>query len=113
MGSSGSTVAPRGWERPCVAGRHLRPVNGGDGGNAALRDQAWLTASDSSGRPSLPFYAAAQQEPESIVVEVAIAVTDAADLLDEQVDRLGRPVRQLRGVVGEDLVLPGADGGGQ
>jgi hypothetical protein len=36
--------------------------------------------------------AAVQQEAEPIVLEVAEAVADALDLLDEEVDRLGRAV---------------------
>ncbi len=77
------------------------------------RDQAWLTASDSCGRASLPCNPTAQKEPEPIVVEVAESMADSADLLDEQVHGLGGSVRQPGGVVGEHLVLPGGDGLGQ
>jgi hypothetical protein len=51
----------------------------------ALRDQAWLTASDSCGRTSVPSHAAAQEEPEAIVVEVPKAMADPPDLLDDQI----------------------------
>jgi len=41
-------------------------------------------------------------------------VADAADLLDEEVDGFGRPVRGTCGlVVGEDLVTPAVDGAGE
>ena len=54
-----------------------------------------------------------EQEPEAVVVEVAEPVADALDLLDEQVHRFGRPVRQSGVVVGEHLVLPRSDGLGE
>jgi RNA-directed DNA polymerase len=84
-------------------------------GKVALRDQAWLMASDSCGSVSLPCDAAAsEEETESVVLHVAEAVADAADLLDEQVDRFGGAVRCPAGrVVGEDLVLPRGDGAGE
>lgn len=64
----------------------------------ALRDQAWVTASDSCGGTSVPCDAAAQEEPQPIVLEVAEAVADPAHLLDEQVERyLERVGREARG----------------
>jgi hypothetical protein len=61
----------------------------------------------------VPCHAAAQEEPEAIVVEVAKAMADPADLFDGQVHRLGGAVRQTGGVVGEHFGLPGGDGLGQ
>ena len=61
----------------------------------------------------MPCDAAVEQEPESVVVEVAEPVADAFDLFDEQVHGLRRPVRQAGVVVGEHLVVPGGDGLGE
>ena len=47
------------------------------------------------------------------MVVVAESVTDAANLLDEQVDGFGRSVGTPGGVIGEDLVLPAGDGAGE
>lgn len=45
--------------------------------------------------------------PESVVVEVAVAVGEPSGLLDEHVDRLGTAVAQpVRDGVGEDLGAP-------
>jgi hypothetical protein len=52
---------------------------------------------DSCGRTSLPYDSAAQEEPEPIVLVVAKAVADSAELLDEEVDRLGGPAPGHRG----------------
>jgi hypothetical protein len=60
-----------------------------------------------------PFDAAVQQESEPIVLEVAEAVPDALDLLDQQVHGFGGSVGQAGAVPAEDLVLPPPDGGGE
>jgi excisionase family DNA binding protein len=49
----------------------------------ALRDEAWLAASDSCDWWSVPFDAAVEQEPEAIVLDAAEAVGDPLDLLDQ------------------------------
>lgn len=55
-----------------------------------------------------------QQQAQPVVLEVAEAVTDSLDLLDQQVHRLGRAVGHPAGVeVGEQLIPPGVDGAGQ
>jgi len=56
---------------------------------------------------------AVQQEAQPVVVEVPEAVSHTLDLLHEQVHRLGGAVGQRRGVPGEHLGLPAADGAGQ
>ena len=53
-----------------------------------------------------PFDAAVEQKPEPIVLEVAEAVADPLDLLDEQVHGFGGPVGQAGAVPTEDLVFP-------
>src|SRR5581483_3752179 len=83
-------------------------------GNWALRGQAGSASSDSCGGLSLPFDVAAhEQQTESVVVEVPESVGDALDLLDQQVDGLGRAVTGAGGVVGEDLGAPPGHGLGQ
>src|ERR687898_1099872 len=59
---------------------------------SALRDQAWLAASDSCDRWSVPFDAAVEQESQAVVLEVAEAVADPFDLFDQQVHGFGWPV---------------------
>lgn len=61
---------------------------------AALRDQALVAVSDSRDGSRVPFDTAVQEEPESTVAEVAEAVADAFDFLDEQVHGFGWPVGQ-------------------
>ena len=80
-------------------------------GKVALRGEGWLAASDSAGGDGIPLDAAAEEESASIVGEVAVAVAEAADLLDEQVDGFGGSVGGAAGgVEGEDLVAPAVDG---
>ena len=58
--------------------------------------------------------AAVQQEAEPVVVEVAVAVPDPFDLLDQGVDRFGGSVGDAAGVeVGQQYLPPGVDGAGQ
>src|SRR3954466_14917091 len=86
----------------------------GDGRNLALRGEGWLAASDSAGGDGSPCDAAAEEESASVVGEVAVAVTESSDLLDEQVDGFGRSVAGAAGgVEGEDLVTPPVDGVGE
>jgi hypothetical protein len=60
------------------------------------------------------FGAAVQEKAEPVVVDVAEAVPDPFDLLDQQVDRLCGPVGRAVGVeVGQQLRVPGVDGAGQ
>lgn len=80
----------------------------------ALRGERWLAASDSACWDGSPLDAAAEEEPSPVVVEVAVAVADAADLLDEQVDGFGRSVGGAGGgVEGEGLVAPPVNGAGE
>ena len=80
----------------------------------ASRHQAWEAASESCGSVSLPGHAAVQQQPQAVVGEVAEAVPDPLDLLDQQVDSLGGPVGAAAGgMPGEDLGLPDPDGTGK
>jgi hypothetical protein len=56
-------------------------------------------------------HAAGEEESASVVGEIAIAVAEAADLLDEQVDGFGGSVGgAVGGVEGEELVAPAVDG---
>jgi hypothetical protein len=59
---------------------------------AALRHYTWGAAPQFRGSVSPPADATMQQQPQPVVGEVAEAVPDALDLLDEEVDRLGGPV---------------------
>ena len=71
-------------------------------------------ASQSGGAVGLPPDAAVQQQPQPVVGEVAEAVPDPLDLLDQQVQCLGGPVgAAIGGVEGEDLGLPRSDGAGK
>jgi hypothetical protein len=73
----------------------------------ALRQQAWGAPSQACGPGSLPRDAAVQQQPQPVVGEVAEAVPDPLDLLDQQVDGLSGPIgAAIGGVEGEDLDLP-------
>src|SRR5579875_144162 len=63
--------------------------------------------------PGGPVDPAVQQQPEAIVVKAFEAVTDSADLLDEQVHRFGGPGRSTGGVMGQDLRSPRGQGLGQ
>jgi hypothetical protein len=49
----------------------------------ALRHQAWIATSQPCGSVSLPPDAAVRQQAQAVVDEVAEAVADALDLLDE------------------------------
>ena len=70
-----------------------------------------MAASDSAGGDGIRLHAAAEEESASVVGEVAVAVAEAADLFEEQVDGFGRSVRcAAGGVEGEDLVPPAVDG---
>jgi hypothetical protein len=63
---------------------------------------------------SLPPDATVQQQPQSVVVEIAKAVPNALYLLDQQVHGFGRPVGAAAGgMEGKDLSLPGSYGAGQ
>jgi hypothetical protein len=80
---------------------------------AALRLQTWCAASQSCGLVNLPPSAAIQQS-QAVVGEVAKAVADALDLLDQQVHGLGGPVRAaIGGMPGKDLGLSGPHGAGK
>src|SRR5215217_5241541 len=80
----------------------------------ALRHQAWGAASQSRGPVSLPPDATVQQQPQPVVGEVAEAVPNALDLLNQQVHGFGRPVGAAAGdMEGEDLSLPGSYGAGK
>ena len=74
----------------------------------------WRAPSQSRGPVGLPPDAAIQQQPQPVVGEVAEAVPDPLDLLDEQVHGLGGPVGTALGrVEGEDLGFPGPDSAGK
>jgi hypothetical protein len=80
----------------------------------ALRDEAWLTASDSACSGRRPFDAEASEESAPVVLVVDETVGVAADLLGEHVHVLNAAVRGSAGsVVGEDLASPAVDGAGQ
>src|SRR4029450_10824595 len=61
----------------------------------------------------LPWCAAAQQEPESIVVEVAKAEPEPLDVLDDQVGAFGGGVGQPGAMPAQDRRLPPGDGAGE
>src|SRR5215204_5895846 len=99
---------------PRSSGPESGPITAWQPGNQALRGERWLSTSDSAGGDGSPGDAAAEEESASIVGEVAVAVADATDLLDQQVDRFGRSVAGAAGgVEGEDLVAPAVDGAGE
>jgi hypothetical protein len=80
----------------------------------ALLHEAWMAPSQSYGLVSLPPDATVQQQPQAVVGEVAETVSDALDLLDEQIHGLGGPVGAALGrMEGEDLGFPGPDRAGQ
>jgi hypothetical protein len=54
-----------------------------------------------------------QEQPEAVVLEVAVTMPDALDRLDQQVHGFGRPVGQAGAVPAEDLVFSPADRGGE
>ena len=63
---------------------------------------------------SLSLDSAVQQEPQSVVVQVAESVAGAFHLFDQQVGGFGRSVGHTAGVeVGQQLGAPGVDGAGQ
>ena len=81
---------------------------------AALRPQTRCAASQSCGLVNLPPTNAIRQQPQAVVGEVAKAVADALDLLDQQVHGLGGPARAaIGGMPGKDLGLPGPHGAGK
>src|SRR5690606_30133113 len=57
----------------------------------------------------LPWSAAAEQEAEPVVVEVAEPEPEALDVLDHEVRALGRCVREPGAVPAQDRCLPAAD----
>ena len=61
----------------------------------------------------LPWGAAAQQEPEAIVVEVAEPEAEALDVLDDQVGAFGGGVGQPGAMPAQDRGLPAGDGAGE
>jgi hypothetical protein len=61
----------------------------------------------------LPWGAAAEQEPESIVLEVLEPEAEWLDVLDDQVGALGRRVGEPGGVPAQDRGLPAGDGAGE
>ena len=76
--------------------------------------QTWCAASQSCGLVNLPPTNAIRQQPQAVVGEVAKAVADALDLLDQQVHGLGGPARAaIGGMPGKDLGLPGPHGAGK
>src|SRR6266498_6065030 len=73
-----------------------------------------MAPSQSCDSVSLPPDGTVQQQPKSVVVEIAKAVPDALDLLDQQVDGLGGAVGAAAGgMPGQDLGLPRPDRSGQ
>jgi hypothetical protein len=73
-----------------------------------------MAPSQSYGLVSLPPDATVKQQAQSVVGEVAEAMADALDLLDEQVHGLGRAVGAAAGgVEGQDFGLPRPDGTGK
>ena len=69
---------------------------------------------DLDGWGSVPLNGGVEQEAEPVVGEVAVAVAEAAELLDDEVVGFGTAVGSAAdGVVGEDPVFPGPDGPGQ
>ncbi len=62
---------------------------------------------------SLPYDPAVKQEPEPVVVPVAVSVADAAGFLDEQVKGFGGSVGDAGQVVVEGFGLPGPQRAGQ
>src|SRR6266567_2306667 len=80
----------------------------------ALRHQASMAPSQSYGLMTLPPDATVKQQAQPVVAEVAEAVPDPLDLLDQQVHGLGRAVGAAAGgVEGEDFSLPRPDGTGK
>jgi hypothetical protein len=81
----------------------------------------WLYATKRGERPSqpcgavsLPCHPALEQQPEPVIGEVAQAVPEALDLLDEQVDGLGGAVGGAPGdMPGQDLGLLSSYGAGK
>src|SRR5271157_6055448 len=62
----------------------------------------------------LPGDSAVQQQAQPVVTEIAEAVPDAQDFLDQQVDRFGGAVADSAGAeVGQELIAPGGEGAGQ
>jgi hypothetical protein len=62
----------------------------------------------------LPGDAAVEDEPNSVVVEVAESLAGPFDLLDQQVGRFSGSVGDAAGVeVGQQYLPPGVDGAGQ
>jgi hypothetical protein len=57
--------------------------------------------------------ATAQQEAQSVVLEVAEPEAEALDVLDDEVRAFGGGVGEPGGVPAEDLGLPSADGLGE
>src|ERR687898_169127 len=66
------------------------------------RRQVYATAS--------PWGAAAEQEPESIVLKVAEPEAESLDVLDDQVGALGRGVGAPGAAPGQDRDFPAGDG---
>ena len=65
----------------------------------ALRDQLGRVGPHCRSRMSVPFdTTTVQEDAQAVVAEALEAVPAALDLLDEQVHRLGRPVRSNRQV---------------
>ena len=61
----------------------------------------------------MPFHATVEKDPEPEVLEVAEAMGDAQDLLDDEIDRLRGAIRCAGEVVGQDLDPPTQGGAGQ
>lgn len=81
---------------------------------AALRDGAWLSASDSAGGDGSPLNAESAEDAAPVVGDVGEPVAVAADLLGEHVDVLDAAVRgPAGGVIGEDLGCPSVDRAGE
>lgn len=65
---------------------------------------------DGWGRPVRPgWFAGAEEHAEPVVLEVLEPAPAALDVLHEEVQAFGRPVRCAGGVVGEDLELIARD----
>ena len=61
----------------------------------------------------LPWSAAAEQEPEPVVVEVPEPEPEAFDVLDHEVGAFGGRVGEPGAVPAQDWDLPAADGAGE
>lgn len=80
----------------------------------ALRDEVWLSASDSVCWDGIPLCSETSEYASAIVRDVGESVAVSADLFGEHVEVLDPAVRGVaHGVVGEDLFLPAFDGASQ